>query len=139
MLPDARTPARALPAPPMSYRLAADAVLLLHAAFILFVVFGGLLAWRWPWMAWLHVPAALWGAFIELSGGSCPLTAWENAFLAKAGLAGYGGGFIEHYLLGAIYPAGLTRTVQLLLGGAVLVVNLTIYGLLARRRYRARR
>jgi hypothetical protein len=134
MLPDARAPACDLPAPRMSYRLAADGVLLLHAAFILFVVFGGLLVWRWPRMAWLHVPAALWGAFVELSGGSCPLTAWENAFLAKAGLAGYGGGFVEHYLLGAIYPAGLTRTLQLLLGGAVVAVNLAVYGLLMRRR-----
>lgn len=138
MLPDVRAPARALPAPPMNYRLAADAVLLLHAAFILFVVCGGLLVWRWPWMAWLHVPAALWGAYVELAGGSCPLTTWENAFLAKAGLAGYGGGFIEHYLLGAIYPAGLTRTLQLLLGGAVVAVNLAVYGLLLRRRRRQR-
>jgi hypothetical protein len=133
MLPDG-PPARALPATRMSYRLAADAVLLLHAAFILFVVFGGLLAWRWPRLAWLHLPAALWGAFVELSGGACPLTAWENAFLAKAGLAGYGGGFIEHYLLGAIYPTGLTRTLQLLLGSAVIAVNVAVYGLLLRRR-----
>lgn len=112
----------------MSYRLAADAVLLLHAGFILFVVFGGLLAWRWPRMAWIHLPAAVWGAFVELSGAGCPLTALENEFLAKAGLAGYGGGFIEHYLLGAIYPGGLTRTFQAALGTAVVAVNAAIYG-----------
>lgn len=122
----------------MSYRLAADAVLLLHAAFILFVVLGGLLAWRWPRMAWIHLPAAAWGAFVELSGAGCPLTALENDFLAKAGLAGYGGGFIEHYLLGAIYPQGLSRTLQLVLGGAVLAVNAAIYGGLMLRRRRQR-
>ena len=124
----------------MSYRLAADAVLLLHAAFIVFVVFGGLLAWRWPRTAWLHVPAALWGAFVELAGSACPLTGLENAFLAKAGLAGYGGGFIEHHLLGAIYPQGLSRTTQMLLGGAVVAVNLVVYGgLIGRHRRRGRK
>jgi len=123
----------------MAYRLAADAVLLLHAAFILFVVFGGLLAWRWPRAAWIHLPAAAWGAFVELAGGACPLTGLENQFLAKAGLAGYGGGFIEHYLLGAIYPQGLSRTTQMVLGGAVVAVNLAVYGgLIGRRRRRGR-
>lgn len=122
----------------MSYRLAADAILLLHAAFILFVVFGGLLAWRWPRMAWIHLPAAAWGAFVELSGAGCPLTALENEFLAKAGFAGYGGGFIEHYLLSAIYPEGLSRTTQMLLGGAVVAVNMVIYGWIVRRRRAAK-
>jgi len=120
----------------MGYRLAADAVLLLHAAFILFVVFGGLLAWRWPRMAWIHLPAAVWGAVVELAGAGCPLTALENEFLAKAGLAGYGGGFIEHYLLGAIYPEGLSRTTQMLLGGGVVAVNAAIYGRFVRLRRR---
>lgn len=114
----------------MSYRLAAAAVLLLHAAFILFVVFGGLLAWRRPWLAWVHLPAAAWGVWIELSGGVCPLTGVENAFRAEAGLAGYEGGFIEHYLLAAIYPDGLTRALQYALAAAVLVINLAVYGYL---------
>lgn len=118
----------------MSYRLAADAVLLLHAVFILFVVFGGLLARRWPRMAWIHLPAAVWGAFVELSGAGCPLTALENKFLAQAGLAGYGGGFIEHYLLGAIYPDGLTRSFQAALGAAVVLINLAVYAAVLRRR-----
>lgn len=122
----------------MAYRLAADAVLLLHAAFILFVMLGGLLAWRWPRMASIHLPAAIWGAFIELAGGACPLTGLENALLAKAGLAGYGTGFIEHYLLGAIYPADLTKTIQAALGAMVIVVNLAIYAV-AVRRFRRRR
>lgn len=118
----------------MNYRLAADAVLLLHAAFILFVVCGGLLAWRWPRIAWVHLPAAVWGAFVELSGSACPLTGLETALLAQAGVAGYSGGFIAHYLLGAIYPAGLTQPTQALLGGAVVAVNLSVYGVLMRRR-----
>ena len=117
----------------MAYRFAADAVLLLHAAFILFVMLGGLLAWRWPRMAWIHLPAAIWGAFIELAGGACPLTGLENALLAEAGLAGYGTGFIEHYLLGAIYPAELTKTIQAALGAFVIVVNLAIYTVAVRR------
>ncbi len=85
-------------------------------------------------MAWIHLPAAVWGAFVELSGAGCPLTALENEFLAKAGLAGYGGGFIEHHLLGAIYPEGLSRATQMLLGGAVVAVNAALYGRLAWRR-----
>jgi len=117
----------------MAYRFAADAVLLLHAAFILFVMLGGLLAWRWPRMAWIHLPAAIWGAFIELAGGACPLTGLENALLAKAGLAGYGTGFIEHYLLGAIYPAELTKTIQAALGVLVIAINLAIYTVAVRR------
>lgn len=120
----------------MSYRFAADAVLLLHAAFILFVVFGGLLAWRWPRLAWVHLPAAAWGAWVELSGGACPLTGVENAFRAEAGLAGYAGGFIEHYLLSLIYPQGVSRTTQAVLGMAVVAVNLLIYGMLVWRRRR---
>lgn len=125
----------------MAYRFAADAALLLHAAFIVFVVFGGLLTWRRPRIAWVHLPAAAWGALVELANAPCPLTALENAFLLKAGLAGYGGGFIEHYLLGAIYPEGLSRATQLLLGGAVVAVNAAIYGglLLRRRRQRVMR
>lgn len=122
----------------MTSLIAANAVLLLHAAFILFVVFGGLLAWRWPRMAWIHVPAALWGAFVELAGGACPLTGLENALLASAGLAGYGGGFIEHYLFGAIYPQGLSRATQVVLGGAVVAVNMAVYGGLIGRRRRGR-
>lgn len=119
-------------------RVAADAVLLLHLAFILFVVFGGLLAWRWPWVAWIHVPAAAWGAFVELTGGACPLTGLENLLLAKAGLTGYSGGFIEHYLLGVIYPDSLARPTQALLGGLVVAVNLAVYGGRMRRRRQRR-
>lgn len=122
----------------MAYLLAADAALLLHAGFILFVVFGGMSAWRWPRMAWVHLPAAAWGALVELANAPCPLTALENEFLAKAGLAGYGGGFIEHYLLGAIYPEGLSRATQLLLGAGVIAVNAAIYGTLLLRRRRQR-
>ena len=113
--------------------LAADAVLLLHGAFILFAVFGGLLsAWR-PWAAAVHLPAAAWAAWIEFSGGICPLTPLENRLRALAGDTPYAGGFVEHYLVPLIYPPGLTARVQLLLALGVVLVNVAIYTWVLRR------
>ena len=123
----------------MSYGLLADLTVLLHAAFILFAVLGGLLALRWAWVAWLHVPAVLWAAFVEFSGRICPLTPLENHYRELAGENGYSGGFIEHYLLPVIYPAGLTRNIQLWLGLCVLAVNLVCYSLIIRRYVKGRR
>jgi len=117
----------------VTFRLLADVTVLLHGAFMAFVVVGGLLAWRWRRVVWVHVPCALWGAMVELAGWVCPLTPLENAFRARAGEAGYRGGFIEHYLVPAIYPAGLTRAHQVVLGAAVLAINVVAYGLLIRR------
>jgi len=117
----------------MMARTLADAVLLLHLGFIVWVVAGGLAVLRWPRLAFLHLPAVLWAAGIEFSQGVCPLTPLENALRQSAGLAGYEGGFIEHYLLSLLYPAGLTETVQWLLGGLVLVINGPIYWVLWRR------
>lgn len=111
----------------MPYGLMADALLLLHGGFVLFVVAGGLLVLRWPWLAWLHLPAAVWGAVIEFAGFVCPLTPLENAWRRAAGGPGYEGGFIEHYVTAALYPAGLTRTAQVVLGLLVLAVNGWIY------------
>ena len=108
-------------------RLAADAVLLAHLAFIVFVLAGGLLVLHRPMWAALHLPAAAWGAFAELTGTICPLTPLENALRRSAGSAGYEGGFIEHYILPLIYPAGLTPRVQIVLGLVVLAVNVPIY------------
>ena len=117
----------------MHYGLLADLTVLVHAAFILFAVCGGLLVLRWPRTAWLHVPAVLWAAFIEFSGRICPLTPLENHYRELAGESGYSGGFIEHYVLPVIYPAGLTRDIQLWLGLGVLVVNIVAYGIVIRR------
>lgn len=117
----------------MPYRLLADAVVVVHGLFIVFVVLGGFLAWRRRWMAWLHVPAAVWGVLIEYRGWVCPLTPLENALRARAGIAGYGGGFIEHYLVPLIYPAGLTPTRQVVLGTFALAVNVLAYGVVVRR------
>jgi hypothetical protein len=108
--------------------VAADAVLLLHLLFIAFAVLGAALLWRWPRVVWLHVPTALWGAYIEFSGGLCPLTPLENRLRRAAGEQGYSGSFVEHYLLPLIYPEALTRDVQWLLGAGVVVVNLLLYG-----------
>ena len=117
----------------MLYRLLANAVVLLHALFIVFIVFGGFLAWRWRWVAVLHVPAAIWGVLIEYRGWICPLTPLENALRVKAGQAGYSGGFVEHYLLPAMYPSGLTPRIQAGLGTLVLVVNVVAYTIFVRR------
>ena len=122
----------------MHHALLADAVLTLHGLFILFVIAGGVLVWRWPRLAWLHLPAVAWGAWIAWTGGYCPLTPLENDLRLAAGQAGYGGGFIEHYLLGTIYPEGLTRGAQIAAGTFVAVLNLAVYGLLARA-WRAKR
>jgi hypothetical protein len=117
------------------YRALADLILALHLAFVLFVVLGGLLVMRWPRVAWLHLPAAIWGVVIEYTGWICPLTPLENSFRARGGEAGYSGGFIEHYIQPLLYPAGLTRSTQVVLGSLVLVLNLTAYGIaLSRRR-----
>ena len=111
----------------MLYRVLADLVVLAHLAFIVFVLLGGLLALHWRWMPWAHLPAALWGALVEFFGWFCPLTPLENSLRLASGTAGYSGGFIEHYIIPIIYPAELTREVQMLLGLAVLAVNLAIY------------
>lgn len=122
----------------MIHRLAADAVLLLHLGFILFVLLGGVLAVRWRWAPLLHLPAVAWGVYIELSGGLCPLTPLENRLRIAAGEAGYSGGFIENYLLALIYPAGLTQDVQYVLAAIVVGVNALAYGWVWRRRRRRR-
>jgi hypothetical protein len=119
----------------MAYRSLADLVVGEHALFVAFVVVGG--RWRCDGRAAvLHLPAAIWGALIEFQGWICPLTPLEKSLRAAAGQAGYQGGFIEHYLLPVLYPAGLTRGVQLALGAAVIIVNLAVYGLLLARRRR---
>ncbi|MDD2738097.1 hypothetical protein A1359_20510 [Methylomonas lenta] len=119
----------------MLLRLAADAVLIGHLLFILFVVFGGALAFRWRWVALLHLPAAAWGFCIEISGRICPLTYLENQLRRAAGQAGYSESFIEHYLLPIIYPQSLTTDIQYLLAGAVLLTNTVIYSrILSRNR-----
>jgi Protein of Unknown function (DUF2784) len=115
------------------YQWLADLVVVLHAAFVAFVVLGGLAVMRWPRLAWVHVPAAAWGVLIEFMGWTCPLTPLENAWRARASGAGYQGGFVEHYLLAALYPAGLTRSLQWGLGTVVLVLNAGAYCMLLAR------
>jgi hypothetical protein len=123
----------------MTARLAADAVVLVHLAFIVFVVLGGFLAWRDPRWAFAHLPAAAWGAYAELTATICPLTPLENALRREAGTQGYDGGFVEHYLIPLVYPAGLTPRHQLAIGLALVALNVAVYAGAARRaRRRAR-
>jgi hypothetical protein len=121
----------------MLYRALADLVFVVHFAFVLFVVFGGLLALRWPRVAWVHVPVALYGAVIEFVGFICPLTPLEVWLRRLGGEAGYEGGFVERYITAALYPTGLTREIQLALGVGVLVLNAVVYAFVWRRRRRS--
>jgi hypothetical protein len=116
------------------YRVAADVVLLLHLAFVVFVVLGGLLVPRWPWLAFVHLPAAIWGVAIEFFGWICPLTPLENSFRILGGEAGYSGGFIQHYVQPVLYPAGLTRPTQAALGSVLLILNVVAYTIVISRR-----
>lgn len=115
------------------YGLLADALLVAHLAFVLFVTLGGLLVLKWRRLAWLHIPAAAWGATIEFAGWICPLTPLENDLRARAGQSGYEGDFIARYLMPVVYPDGLTRQDQLLFGSAALAINLAIYVWLLRQ------
>jgi len=122
----------------MLYRFLADLVVVFHVGFVLFVVLGGVFALRWPRAAWIHLPAAAWGAWVEFSQTICPLTPLENHLRHLGGQAGYSGGFIEHYLIPILYPAGLNRSVQVVLGIFVLVLNVTVYTAVWRRRAKNR-
>ena len=124
----------------MTASVLADAVLALHLLFILYVVFGAALLWRWPRLVWLHLPAALWGVFVELSGAVCPLTPLENGLRQTAGEQDYAGSFVAHYLLPLINPDTLTRELQWLLGAGVVLVNGLLYARwLSRHRRQGRR
>ncbi len=123
----------------MIYGLLADLVLALHALFVAFVVLGGLVALRWRRAVFVHIPCALWGAWVALAGWICPLTPLEIELRQRAGEGGYAGGFLEHYLVPILYPGGLTRGIQIGLGVFVLVLNIAIYAAITRRWRRSRR
>ena len=105
----------------------AEVVVVIHFAFVLFVLFGGFLVLRRRWVIWLHLPAAIWGALIEFAGWICPLTPLEKWLRKQGGLAGYEGSFLEHYILAILYPRGLTRPVQVGLGLLVIGLNVWVY------------
>jgi hypothetical protein len=118
--------------------LLADAVLVLHLAFVVFAVAGAaLVAWK-PWVAWLHLPAAAWAFLVEANGWVCPLTPLEQQLRRAAGEASYSGGFVERYIVALLYPAGLTPRIQAVLAGVVVIVNAALYAWVWRR-YRRRR
>jgi hypothetical protein len=120
----------------MAYRLLADATVVLHVAFVLFVIGGGLLVIRWPRVAWAHLPAAAWAAWVEFAGWICPLTPMENWLRQQGGQAAYSASFVDEYLMPVLYPPALTRDVQWLLGGLVLAINATVYLMVLRQRAR---
>lgn len=120
----------------MLYTFLADALVLLHLTFIVFVVAGGLLLLKWPGLVWIHLPAAVWGAVVEFQGWICPLTPLEVHLRQLAGERGYPGGFIDNYVLALMYPEGLTGEIQVVLGAMVVLVNLLIYAAVWRRRRR---
>ncbi|HYX24236.1 MAG TPA: DUF2784 domain-containing protein [Thermoanaerobaculia bacterium] len=120
----------------MTYRLLADLLVVLHLGFVLFVCLGGLLVLRWRRVAWVHLPAAVWGAIVEFTQTICPLTPLENRLRHLGGEAGYSGGFIAHYLTHVLYPAGLNPAVQIALGVFVVVLNLAVYTTVLLRRRR---
>jgi hypothetical protein len=109
------------------YHFLADLVLVVHLAFVVFVLCGGLLALKWRWIAWLHLPAVVWGAVVEFTGWICPLTPLEKWLRAQDGETSYSSDFIAQYLLPVLYPGDLTRGIQLLLGTGVVVLNFVIY------------
>jgi len=119
---------------PMWFRLLADLTVIVHLAFVLFVVFGGLLVLRWRRVAWLHLPAAVWGAWIEFAGWLCPLTPLENWLRERGGRPAYTSSFVERYIIPTLYPDSLSREVQWVLGGLVLLVNGLVYLMVLRRR-----
>jgi len=119
----------------MIAKLIADSLTVIHFGFILFVVLGGIPVLKWRKFFWFHIPCVLWGTIIELTGWICPLTPLEIYFREKAGIAGYKGGFIDHYIIPLVYPQGLTRNTQIMLGIALLVINLCIYGAVLRNKF----
>jgi Protein of Unknown function (DUF2784) len=123
----------------MIFRLLADATVVLHLAFVLFVVAGGLLILRWPRLAWVHLPAVAWGAWVEFAGRICPLTPMENWLRQRGGQTGYTATFVDQYLMPVLYPVGLSRDIQWMLGAFVVAVNVFVYGLVLRRVRRVRR
>ncbi len=114
----------------MIYSFLADLLVVFHLVFILYVIAGALLIFKWPKTLWLHLPSCFWGMTVEFAGWICALTPWEIRLRRLAGEEGYTGSFIEHYLIPIIYPSGLTREVQMVLGGTVLIVNLSLYTLI---------
>jgi len=118
----------------MLYQIAAHFIVILHLAFILFVIFGGLLVLKWRWLIWLHIPAVIWGALISFMGWVCPLTPLENRLRNLAGDNGYSTGFIEHYLIPVIYPDELKPFMFVLMGVVVLLVNFIVYSIIFRKK-----
>ena len=117
----------------MGFRLLSDFIVIIHLAFIIFVAAGALLVMKWNRLAFIHIPAVIWGAIVEYTGWICPLTPWENHFRRLAGDSAYQGDFTGNYILPVIYPGELTRNIQIILGSIVIIINMIIYGIIIYR------
>ena len=118
----------------MIYSFLADLLVVFHLVFILYVLFGALLVLKWPRSLWLHLPACLWGMTVEFTGWICPLTPWEIDLRQMAGEEGYSHSFITEYLIPVVYPIGLTREIQWILGAVLILFNLIFYTLVFKHR-----
>jgi hypothetical protein len=123
----------------MIWSFLADSLVVLHFAFTTFVIFGGFLSWRWRWLVYAHLPALVWGCWVEVSHSICPLTPLENRLRHLGGEAGYSGGFLAHYLVRILYPPALTWQIQWVLAGLLLAINVIAYAGFVRRWYWHRR
>jgi hypothetical protein len=103
------------------YRIAADGVVVVHFAFIVFLALGGVVAWRWPRLLWLHVCAVAWGIAIIAIGFVCPLTPLERHLRRQGDEQGYEGGFVDRYIEDVIYPGEYTWLVRTLIAVAVVM------------------
>ena len=117
----------------MIYSFLADLVVLMHLAFIVYVLFGALLILKWPRTVWLHLPTFLWGLTVEFTGWICPLTSLEITLRLMAEVQNYSSSFVAHYLMPILYPVGLTREIQVILGGIVILINVILYTLVLKR------
>jgi len=120
----------------MPYRLLADIVVIIHFVFVIFALFGGILVLKWKQVIWIHIPAVIWAAMVEMAGWVCPLTPLEYWLRSHLQMSSYQLSFVEHYILPILYPAQLTRSMQIGLGLFVVLINVAIYYFVWKRHFR---
>lgn len=122
----------------MLWNFLAFFLVITHLVFVAFALVGGVAVLRWPRLAWIHLPAVAWGAWVQFAHRICPLTPLENWLRVRAGEAAYSSGFIEHYVAPVLYPSRMGSGLQVLLGGLLIAVNVCAYAVVWRRHRRRR-